>query len=121
MLEALAVQQYFSGGLGHALGELLWTTRVPSYVFALEMTAVALWAGFRTAKFCRASVAVISGALVYASIMIFWILTALLADGASEAGEFLDGPYTAQAKLLFLTLAGGAVGTWLRARREYVT
>ena len=122
MLEALAVQQYFSGGPGQALGELVWTTRIPVYTLWLELIVVSMWAGYRTANAGGVWVAAISsGALVYASFVLFWALGGFLSRGAAEAGEFLDGPYAGQAKLLLLTIAGGAVGTWLRARPEHVT
>ena len=121
MLTALAVQEYFSGGPGREIGELAWTSGIPSHVFAVVLTAMALWAGYRAAEFFGIALAVVAGMLVLTATAVFFVLGTLLTDGVAEAGEFFHGPYTAQARLVLLAIAGGAVGTWLRRYRHRVT
>jgi len=121
MLTALAVQQYFSGGPGREIGELAWTSRIPSHVYAFVLTAIALWAGYRAAEFFGIGLAVVAGLLVLIATNVFLVLGTLLADGAAEAGEFFHGPYTDQVRLVLFTIIGGAAGTWLRRYRDRVT
>lgn len=122
MLGLLAVQQYFSGGPGQALGEFIWTSSIPAYTLWLELIAVALWAGYRMTIVAGVRVAAISsGALVFASIFLIWVLIAFIDRGASEASEFFRGPHAGLIQLMVLVIVGGAVGAWLRERKAIVT
>ena len=121
-LEMLAVQQYFSGGPGQALGELVWTTQISVYTKWPMQIAIPLWAGYRTAKIAGVRVAAISsGALVFASFILFFVLVGFIDRGVSEAVEVFRGPHTGLIKSFVLAIVAGATGAWLKEHNEAVT
>lgn len=118
-LQLLALHQYFTGGPGQEVGELLWTTTLSKYTFNVVLVPVALWAGYRAARVGSRWVAgVSSGAILTGIVTTFFVLLALV---GGEAHELFHRPPVGVLWMLIVAVVAGVIGAHLTAGRETAT